>query len=58
VLSLIKEEGARPKYRMLLEHEFVVRWRNEASDVSEYVSDVLDKMASSGLHYTYDSYNY
>ncbi|XP_018022761.1 dual specificity mitogen-activated protein kinase kinase 4 isoform X2 [Hyalella azteca] len=55
---LIKEEGARPKYRMLLEHEFVVRWRNEASDVSEYVSDVLDKMASSGLHYTYDSYNY
>uniref|UniRef100_A0A6A7G1B9 mitogen-activated protein kinase kinase n=1 Tax=Hirondellea gigas TaxID=1518452 RepID=A0A6A7G1B9_9CRUS len=55
---LIKEEGSRPKYRTLLEHEFVVRWRDEPTDVAAYVADVLDKMASNGLHYTYDSYNY
>ena len=41
-----------------MEHEFVVRWKDEKTDVAGYVSEVLDKMANSGLHYTYDSYNY
>ena len=56
--SLIKEEGSRPKYRTLLEHGFVVRWKVADADVAGYVSKVLDQMAGQGPSFTYDSYNY
>lgn len=55
---LIKDESSRPKYKQLLEHEFVVRSREDPMDVTEFVSGILDKMANNGrVMYTYDSYN-
>jgi len=56
---LIKEESCRPKYRMLLEHEFVTRSKADPVDVADFVSGIMDKMANNGRQiYTYDQYNY
>ncbi|XP_066950218.1 dual specificity mitogen-activated protein kinase kinase 4 isoform X7 [Macrobrachium rosenbergii] len=55
---LIKEESSRPKYKQLLEHEFVIRSKADPMDVAEFVCGILDKMANNGrAMYTYDSYN-
>ncbi|XP_071552821.1 dual specificity mitogen-activated protein kinase kinase 4 isoform X2 [Panulirus ornatus] len=55
---LIKDEISRPKYKQLLEHEFVIRSRADPMDVAEFVCGILDKMANNGrAMYTYDSYN-
>ncbi|XP_068215351.1 dual specificity mitogen-activated protein kinase kinase 4 isoform X4 [Palaemon carinicauda] len=55
---LIKEESSRPKYRQLLEHDFVIRSKADPMDVAEFVCGILDKMANNGrAMYTYDSYN-
>ncbi|KAK3878199.1 hypothetical protein Pcinc_017153 [Petrolisthes cinctipes] len=55
---LIKDESSRPKYKQLLEHDFVMRSRADPMDVAKFVSGILDKMANNGrVMYTYDSYN-
>ncbi|RXG53605.1 Dual specificity mitogen-activated protein kinase kinase 4 [Armadillidium vulgare] len=56
---LTKEESARPKYRQLLEHPFVLKSKTEATNVAQYVSKILDKMENNEkFMYTYNSYNY
>ncbi|XP_076031647.1 dual specificity mitogen-activated protein kinase kinase 4-like isoform X3 [Oratosquilla oratoria] len=55
---LIKDEGARPKYKQLLDHEFVRRADADSVDVATYVRSVLDRMANNGRQmFTHDSYN-
>ncbi|KAB7506596.1 Dual specificity mitogen-activated protein kinase kinase 4 [Armadillidium nasatum] len=57
--ALTKEESARPKYRQLLEHPFVLKSKTEATNVAQYVSKILDKMENNEkFMYTYNSYNY
>ncbi len=46
---LIKEEMHRPKYAKLLQHPFIQRAEKSRTDVSSYVSNILESMANNGI---------
>lgn len=46
---LIKEEINRPKYSKLLQHPFIQRGEQSNTDVSSYVSDILQAMVLNGI---------
>ncbi|XP_053692670.1 dual specificity mitogen-activated protein kinase kinase 4-like [Sabethes cyaneus] len=46
---LIKDEKDRPKYGKLLQHSFLQRVQQAHTDVSAYVSQILESMANNGI---------